>query len=113
MAINPETPVTVLVPYLPELDLALCMTVHPGFGGQAFLPESPERIRQLRVLINRHNPHCELEVDGGIEAHTAWIAVEAGATVLVVGTAIFAAKEGPGAATRHLIRSLTERGTAG
>lgn len=113
MAINPETPVTTLVPYLAPLDLALCMTVHPGFGGQAFLPESPERIRQLRVLINRHNPRCELEVDGGIELHTAPVAVEAGATVLVVGTGIFGAKEGPGAATRRLIRALEGRETAG
>jgi ribulose-phosphate 3-epimerase len=112
MAINPETPVTVLEPYLPHLDLALCMTVHPGFGGQAFLPESPERIRQLRVLINRHNLPCELEVDGGIDEHTALVAIEAGATVLVVGTGIFAASEGPAAAVRHL-RSLADRGTAG
>ena len=89
-----------------HLDLALCMTVHPGFGGQAFLPESPERIRQLRLLINQYNPRCELEVDGGIDAQTAPAAIAAGATVLVVGTGIFGAKEGPAAAVRHL-RSLT------
>src|SRR5438132_5381196 len=71
MAVNPETPVEALEPYLADIDLALCMTVHPGFGGQAFLPESPDRIRRLRTLIDRHNPACELEVDGGIDRQTA------------------------------------------
>src|SRR6516164_8206926 len=55
MVINPETPVEALEPYLTEIDLALCMTVHPGFGGQAFLPESPERVRTLRALIDHYN----------------------------------------------------------
>ncbi len=58
VAINPATPVEVLEPYLPEMDLALCMTVWPGFGGQSFLPESPDRIRALRKLIQRINPAC-------------------------------------------------------
>src|SRR5262245_14976584 len=62
IAINPATPVDVLEPYLADIDLALCMTVWPGFGGQAFLPESPGRIAALRELINRVNPNCELEV---------------------------------------------------
>jgi ribulose-phosphate 3-epimerase len=109
MAINPENPVELLEPYLAELDLALCMTVHPGFGGQKFLPESPERIRRLRQLIERYNPSCELEVDGGIELHTAPVAVQAGANVLVVGTGIFGAAEGPGAAVQRL-RRLKEPG---
>ena len=102
MVINPETPVEALEPYLAEIDLALCMTVHPGFGGQAFLPESPDRIRRLRALIDELNPACELEVDGGIDLHTAPAAVRAGATVLVAGTSVFKAKEGAGAAVRAL-----------
>jgi ribulose-phosphate 3-epimerase len=102
LAVNPETPVTVLEPYLPQIDLALCMTVHPGFGGQQFLPESPERLRQLRSLINRLNPRCELEVDGGIESHTAPATVEAGANVLVIGTGIFRHPEGAAAAVTGL-----------
>jgi ribulose-phosphate 3-epimerase len=105
LAVNPENPVEVLEPYLAEIDLALCMTVHPGFGGQTFLPESPERIRRLRQLIDRYNPRCELEVDGGIENHTAPMAVAMGANVLVIGTGIFAAPEGPAEAVRRL-RSL-------
>ena len=78
MVINPETPVEALEPYLAEIDLALCMTVHPGFGGQSFLPESPDRIRRLRALIDELNPACELEVDGGIDLQTAPEAVAAG-----------------------------------
>jgi ribulose-phosphate 3-epimerase len=106
MAVNPENPVEVLEPYLPMIDLALCMTVHPGFGGQAFIPESPDRIRRLRQLIERHNPRCELEVDGGIEVDNAELAVRAGANVLVVGTGIFRAPEGPAAAV-HALRTRT------
>src|SRR5206468_7840771 len=94
MAINPETPVEVLEPYLADIDLALCMTVHPGFGGQAFLPESPGRIRHLRALIDQKNPACELEVDGGIDEQTAPQTVNAGANILVIGTAVFAAPQG-------------------
>jgi ribulose-phosphate 3-epimerase len=104
LAINPETPVEVLQPYLTELDLALCMTVHPGFGGQKFLVESPERILELRKLIERYHPGCELEVDGGIDATTAPMALHAGANVLVSGTGIFRHPEGIGAAVAGLLR---------
>lgn len=110
IAINPATPVDVLEPYMSEIDLALCMTVWPGFGGQAFLPESPERIRRLRQLIEKHNPKCELEVDGGIDMLTAPISVEAGANVLVTGTSIFGASGGPRTATRDMAR-LTSDGS--
>jgi ribulose-phosphate 3-epimerase len=100
LAINPETPVTVLTPFLGEIDLALCMTVHPGFGGQPFIEESIDRIRELRRLIALHNPNCELEVDGGIDRETAAATVRAGANVLVAGTSIFRAKEGAADAVR-------------
>lgn len=105
LAVNPENPVEVLEPYLRDMDLALCMTVHPGFGGQPFLPESPERIKRLRSLIEKHNPACELEVDGGIDLATAPLALRAGANVFVVGTGIFGHAEGPTAAVQRL-RSL-------
>jgi ribulose-phosphate 3-epimerase len=105
MAINPETPVDVLAPVLPQLDLALCMTVHPGFGGQSFLPQSPERIARLRELIAAHNPRCELEVDGGIAHDTLPTALAAGADVFVVGTGIFGYPRGITAAITDL-RSL-------
>jgi len=102
VAINPATPVDVLEPYLAEIDLALCMTVWPGFGGQSFLPESPDRIAALRELIRRVNPNCELEVDGGIDLRTAPVCAKAGATVFVAGTSIFSAKSGPRVATNEL-----------
>jgi ribulose-phosphate 3-epimerase len=102
MAINPNVPVEVLIPYLPLLDLALCMTVFPGFGGQAFLPESAERIARLRQLIDEHNPKCDLEVDGGIDAKTAPIALAAGANVFVAGTSIFRHPAGIAAAIHEL-----------
>jgi ribulose-phosphate 3-epimerase len=102
LVVNPETPVDALEPYLDKIDLALCMTVHPGFGGQSFLPESPDRIRRLRALIDGLNPECELEVDGGIELETAAVSVRCGASVLVAGTSVFKAKEGAAAAVKAL-----------
>lgn len=105
LAINPDAPVEAFVPYLPVLDMALCMTVFPGFGGQAFIKESPERIAKLRQLIDKHNPKCDLEVDGGIDAKTAKLAIDAGANVLVVGTGIFRHPRGIAEAIREL-RSL-------
>jgi ribulose-phosphate 3-epimerase len=102
IALNPNTLVEALEPLLAEIDLVLCMTVYPGFSGQSFLPQSPERIRALRTMIDRVNPKCELSVDGGIDLRTAAMAVAAGATVLVAATAVFGAPEGPAAAVRAL-----------
>jgi ribulose-phosphate 3-epimerase len=107
VAINPATPVEVLERYLPEIDLALCMTVWPGFGGQAFIPESYARIADLRKLIDRVNPRCELEVDGGVDLDTAPKCAKAGANVFVAGTSIFGSKSGPRAATEELVRVVT------
>ena len=68
LAFNPDLPIERVEPYLRDIDLALCMTVFPGFGGQAFIPESIERLKKLRALVEKHNPACEIEVDGGIDA---------------------------------------------
>jgi ribulose-phosphate 3-epimerase len=106
LAVKPDAAVERLEPYLAELDLALCMTVYPGFSGQSYLADSPVRIRKLRELINRVNPRCELEVDGGIDLQTARPSVAAGASVLVAATAVFRASDGPGAAVRALRSSL-------
>ncbi|MFL5244780.1 MAG: ribulose-phosphate 3-epimerase [Gemmataceae bacterium] len=103
MVVNPETAVEALEPYLQEIDLALCMTVHPGFSGQSFLPESPDRIKAVRQMLDRGNPACELEVDGGIDVITGPQAVRAGANVLVAASAIFGAAGGPAAGTRALL----------
>jgi ribulose-phosphate 3-epimerase len=106
IAINPATPVDVLEPYLKEIDLALCMTVWPGFGGQSYLPESNDRIHTLRKLIDGLQANCELEVDGGIDLKTAPLSVRAGANVLVAGTSIFGAKGGPRAAVAGMLQEL-------
>ena len=102
LAFNPDFPVERIAPFLGEIDLALCMTVFPGFGGQAFIPESLGRIRKLADLIRKNNPSCELEVDGGIDARTIGDAAKAGATVFVAGTAVFGAKLGIEAAMKDL-----------
>jgi ribulose-phosphate 3-epimerase len=104
LAFNPDMPIARVEPYLRGIDLALCMTVFPGFGGQAYIPESTERIRALRALVNRHNPQCEIEVDGGIDNKTIALTAGAGANVFVAGTAIFGAREGPTAAVQELAR---------
>jgi ribulose-phosphate 3-epimerase len=103
LAINPETLVDVVAPYLSQVGIVICMTVHPGFGGQSFLPGSPERINQLRRLINEYNPRCELEVDGGVDMTTAPVCVENGANVLVAGNAVFSHPKGGEFATREMV----------
>lgn len=102
LCVKPKTPIESLEPFLAEIDLALCMTVEPGFGGQAFMSDSPERIRKLRRLIDELNPDCELEVDGGIEKETLPISRSAGANVFVVGTGVFRAPEGATKAVQTL-----------
>jgi len=103
LAINPETPVEIVEPFLKLIEIVICMTVHPGFGGQEFLPESPKRIGALRKLIDAVNPECELEVDGGVDLQTAALCVDSGATVLVAGNAIFGHASGAEAATREMV----------
>lgn len=90
VAINPATPAHVLQEVLPDLDLVLVMTVNPGFGGQAFIERTVNKISQLREWIsNSDNPNIHIEVDGGITAETAPLVVEVGADVLVAGSAVF------------------------
>jgi ribulose-phosphate 3-epimerase len=102
LAFNPDLPVDRIEPHLRDIDLALCMTVFPGFGGQPYIPESTERIRQLRGMITSHQPGCEIEVDGGIDHRTISLAAGAGANVFVAGSAVFGAPEGPAAAVKSL-----------
>ncbi len=106
VAINPATPAGAIEEILPDVDLVLVMTVNPGFGGQAFVASTLPKIRRVRQLIDRVQPACELEVDGGIDATTASIVVEAGARVLVAGSAVFGAPDGVAAAMRRLRDSL-------
>ncbi len=108
-AINPATPPDVLEEILPELDLVLVMSVNPGFGGQHFIEYSLEKIRRIRKELDRRNPGCELEVDGGVEAHNAPRVVEAGAAVLVAGTAVFGHEGGAEGGMKALWGSLTRK----
>ena len=101
VALRPITKAEAVLPYLERLDLVLVMTVEPGFGGQAFLENQLDTIRQVRALIQQYNPACELEVDGGIAPKTAPLVVEAGANVLVAGSAVYGAAD-PAAAIAAL-----------
>ena len=104
LAFNPDLPLSRVEPHLRDIDLVLCMTVFPGFGGQAYIPESTERIKKLRALVDKQNPACEIEVDGGIDKKTIGLAAGAGANVFVAGTAVFRAPEGPAGAVKELAR---------
>jgi ribulose-phosphate 3-epimerase len=98
LALCPSTPVTAVTELVDELDLLLCMTVNPGWGGQAFLPGSVGKIERLRAVIG---DRPALEVDGGIDVRTAGACARAGATVFVAGSAVFGAPD-PGAAYQEI-----------
>src|SRR5690348_8830018 len=102
VAINPATPVEDLREILPYIDLVNVMTVEPGFGGQKFIPRSPDKIRRLRALA----PDVEIEVDGGIDAHSAPLVVAAGATVLVAGNSVYGFKGGVAAGIKAIRDAL-------
>jgi ribulose-phosphate 3-epimerase len=107
VAINPATPAAVLEDVLPDLDQVLVMTVNPGFGHQHFLESTLPKIRRVAQMIERVNPECSLEVDGGIDEATAPLVCEAGANVLVAGTSIFGEGKGVGAAMDALRDAVT------
>jgi len=89
VTLNPATPVTLLEPVLPNVDMVLVMTVEPGYGGQEFIPAMTQKIEYLHQYKLNHGLSFDIEVDGGIDTSTAPIVVKAGANVLVVGTFIF------------------------
>ena len=93
ISIKPKTPAEAVLPYLPYCDLILVMTVEPGFGGQAFMEDMMPKLKQIRKWIDKSNPTCELEVDGGVNVQTGKICCENGANVLVAGSAFFKAPD--------------------
>ena len=93
VALRPITKAEAVLPYLEELDMVLVMTVEPGFGGQAFMERQLDTIARVRELIEKYNPNCLLEVDGGINPETAKKVVAAGANVLVAGSAVYGAPD--------------------
>ena len=89
LAVNPETDVKELVPYLEDVEMILIMSVHQGFGGQKFIPESLEKIREVREMLNEKNLEIDIQVDGGIYVENVREVLDAGANVIVVGSAVF------------------------
>jgi ribulose-phosphate 3-epimerase len=89
LALNPDTPFEAVEPYLSDIDLVLCMTVFPGFGGQSFIADVMGKVRQARAAVEARSLPVDVEVDGGIDVHTAPVAAAAGANVFVAGSAIF------------------------
>ena len=89
LVINPGTPLSAFEPLLPDLDVALLLSVNPGFGGQTYLPGATARLKRLRELRDALNPGCRLEIDGGINDDNIAIVAEAGADVVVVGSDLY------------------------
>jgi len=89
VAINPHTPAGAIEEVISMLDVINVMTVNPGFGGQSFIPATMSKIARLRAMVNDRQSHVDIEVDGGINLETAPYAIQAGANVLIVGTAVF------------------------
>ncbi|MCR5429848.1 MAG: ribulose-phosphate 3-epimerase [Eubacterium sp.] len=91
LAINPETPLEDIAPFVSMVDLIVVMTVHPGFGGQSYIDECTEKIEILSAVIEGEGYDCLLEVDGGVKLDNVSIPLEAGANVIVAGSAVFGA----------------------
>ena len=104
LAISPDTPVEVLKEFLGEVDMFLVMTVHPGFGGQKLISETLDKVRTLRAMLNERGLETDIQVDGGIYAFNVKEALDAGANVIVAGSAVF--KGNPGENTKELMEIL-------
>ena len=111
VSLNPGTPVHVLEPVAGLVDVVLVMSVNPGFSNQAFIPECVDKVRETRALLDRSGSEAVIEIDGGIGPDTAAVVVEAGADILVAGSAIFGSGHGrqrdPESATRRLREAAT------
>ena len=106
LTLNPETPVDAVMPFLAEIDLLLVMSVHPGFGGQKFIETALDRVRAVRRALDEGKLAAELEVDGGIKVDNARRVADAGASVLVAGSAIFEDPDGVAAAMGKFAKVL-------
>lgn len=107
VSLNPATPLSMIEEVLPMVRQILIMSVNPGFGGQTFIPAALDRIRRLRAEIDRRNPSCHLQVDGGIKASNIQRVAEAGADTMVVGSAIFTPDQSVAAGFRALRAALS------
>jgi len=114
VTLNPATSLDTLMEVIPEVDLALIMSVNPGFGGQSYIPASTEKIRRLRTMLDERGTNgAELEVDGGVNVDTAGAVSRAGASVLVAGAAVFRHPGGIAEAIRLIRRAAEEAGADG
>lgn len=104
VALRPITGAKAILPYIEELDMVLVMTVEPGFGGQAYMEAQEETVREVRALLDKYNPACDVEVDGGIAEKTAGRIKAAGANVLVAGSSVFGAADR--ARAIHMLRTI-------
>ena len=95
ICVKPKTPAEAVLPFIELVDLILIMTVEPGFGGQKFMADMMPKVAQLRAMLDEVNPDCELEVDGGVDTATRDACVNAGANVLVAGSAVYKAADIP------------------
>ena len=95
VVVKPKTPASAVLPFIDEVELILVMTVEPGFGGQKFMADMMPKVAQLRAMLDEVNPDCELEVDGGVDTATRDACVNAGANVLVAGSAVYKAADIP------------------
>jgi len=108
VAFNPSTPLADIEEILEYVDMVIVMTVNPGFGGQEFIESMLPKIRRLRETIDRRGLTCAIEVDGGIHEETAPTVVEAGATLLVAGSAVYAAPDGVAASIARMRESVSK-----
>ena len=106
VSLNPETKVSIINSYLDQIDLVLIMSVNPGFGGQKFMPEVLDKIKELKILQKEKNVDFDIEIDGGINFENSKIAIEAGANILVSGTTIFKCNNGDIKKNIDLLKSL-------
>ena len=106
VSLNPETKVNVIKNYLEQIDLVLIMSVNPGFGGQKFMPEVLEKIKELKNIQKNENIDFDIEIDGGINFENSKIAIEAGANILVSGTTIFKSNNGDIKKNIDLLKSI-------
>jgi ribulose-phosphate 3-epimerase len=107
VALNPATPVDVLSDVVPQIDLLLIMSVNPGFGGQSYIPGSTEKVRRARALLDAAGREALVEIDGGVDADNAAEIAQAGADVLVAGSAVYGHPDGAAAGVQVLRKALS------
>jgi ribulose-phosphate 3-epimerase len=105
VSLNPETKIDLIIDHLEKIDLVLIMSVNPGFGGQKFMPEVLDKVKQLKKIQSEKNMSFDIEIDGGINFDNCQLAIEAGANILVSGTTVFKSNNGDIKKNINLLKS--------